>query len=68
MVVTPLQLANAYATFANGGTLWAPRLAAEVIDANGSEGRATIGRRAVAAPGSPAEPCATRSSPGSWAW
>ncbi len=26
-LVTPLQLANAYSTFANGGTLWQPRLA-----------------------------------------
>src|SRR5207248_4071341 len=30
MVVTPLQLANAYATFANGGTVWAPRVGASV--------------------------------------
>jgi penicillin-binding protein 2 len=28
-LVTPLQLANAYSTFANGGTLWEPRLAAD---------------------------------------
>ena len=28
-LVTPLQLANAYSTFANGGTLWQPRLAAD---------------------------------------
>jgi penicillin-binding protein 2 len=34
-VVTPLQLANAYATFANGGTLWEPRIAAEVRDRGG---------------------------------
>ena len=26
-LVTPLQLANAYSAFANGGTLWQPRLA-----------------------------------------
>ena len=26
LVVTPLQLANAYATFANGGTVWAPHV------------------------------------------
>jgi penicillin-binding protein 2 len=29
-LVTPLQLANAYSTFANGGTLWEPRLAKDV--------------------------------------
>jgi penicillin-binding protein 2 len=29
-LVTPLQLANAYSTFANGGTLWEPRLAQDV--------------------------------------
>ena len=33
--VTPLQLANAYAAFANGGTLWRPHLAREVIDEEG---------------------------------
>jgi penicillin-binding protein 2 len=30
VLVTPLQLANAYAAFANGGTLYTPRLASEV--------------------------------------
>jgi penicillin-binding protein 2 len=35
-LVTPLQLANAYSTFANGGTLWAPRLAEEVRSQTGS--------------------------------
>jgi penicillin-binding protein 2 len=35
LAITPLQLANAYATFANGGTLYAPRLGLEVIDAAG---------------------------------
>ncbi len=30
--VTPLQLANAYATFANGGTLWTPHLDESVVD------------------------------------
>ncbi|MGH9093538.1 MAG: penicillin-binding transpeptidase domain-containing protein, partial [Acidimicrobiales bacterium] len=29
VLVTPLQLANAYASFANGGTLWNPRVAAD---------------------------------------
>lgn len=30
--VTPLQLVNAYATFANGGTLWTPHVDGSVID------------------------------------
>nr|MDQ6910498.1 penicillin-binding protein 2 [Actinomycetota bacterium] len=34
VVVTPLQLANAYAAFANGGTVWAPRVASVILDAN----------------------------------
>jgi penicillin-binding protein 2 len=34
-LVTPLQLANAYATFANGGTLWTPHIATAVKDAQG---------------------------------
>ncbi|MGH9181766.1 MAG: penicillin-binding protein 2, partial [Acidimicrobiales bacterium] len=34
-VVTPLQLANTYATFANGGTLYRPRVAARVLRADG---------------------------------
>ena len=32
LVATPLQLANAYAAFVNGGTLWQPQLASRVID------------------------------------
>ena len=31
VAVTPLQLANAYAAFANGGTLWQPMIAARVL-------------------------------------
>jgi penicillin-binding protein 2 len=31
VVVTPLQLANAYATFANGGTRFSPNIAEEII-------------------------------------
>jgi penicillin-binding protein 2 len=30
--ITPLQLANAYATFANGGTRWQPQIAADVVN------------------------------------
>jgi penicillin-binding protein 2 len=32
VLMTPLQLANAYATFANGGTVYRPRVAMEVLD------------------------------------
>jgi penicillin-binding protein 2 len=35
-VITPLQLANAYATFGNGGTVWQPKVALKVEDANGT--------------------------------
>lgn len=34
-IVTPIQLARSYAALANGGTLYAPRLAKAVIDADG---------------------------------
>jgi penicillin-binding protein 2 len=37
MIVTPLQLANAYATFADGGTPHEPRIASEVLAANGKK-------------------------------
>jgi penicillin-binding protein 2 len=33
--VTPMELANAYATFANGGTRYAPEVAAAIINAHG---------------------------------
>jgi penicillin-binding protein 2 len=33
--VTPIELANAYATFANGGTRYEPEVAAAVINAHG---------------------------------
>jgi penicillin-binding protein 2 len=35
VAVTPLQLANAYATFANGGTLWTPQVAIKITDQQG---------------------------------
>jgi penicillin-binding protein 2 len=34
VLVTPLQLANGYAAFANGGTLYQPRLATEVTESS----------------------------------
>jgi penicillin-binding protein 2 len=34
--VTPLQLANAYATFSNGGTMWVPRIAEKITSSSGS--------------------------------
>ncbi len=37
LLVTPLQLADAYAAFVNGGTLWQPRLVNQFVDpANGA--------------------------------
>jgi len=35
--ITPLQLANAYATFVNGGTVFAPRVGDAVLDREGHE-------------------------------
>jgi penicillin-binding protein 2 len=35
--VTPLQLANAYAAFANGGTVWHPQLESKTVTADGKE-------------------------------
>ena len=35
-VVTPIQIANAFATFANGGTRYAPQLAAGVVSPSGT--------------------------------
>jgi penicillin-binding protein 2 len=40
MLVTPIQLATAYATLANGGTRFSPRLADAVLDAKGKAIRA----------------------------
>jgi penicillin-binding protein 2 len=36
LLVTPLQLATAYAAFVNGGTLWAPRLAEHILTPGGA--------------------------------
>jgi penicillin-binding protein 2 len=35
VLATPLQLANAYAAMANGGTLWTPRVLDRVVDQDG---------------------------------
>jgi len=35
VAVTPLQLLNAYASVANGGTLWQPHLLKQVVDSQG---------------------------------
>ncbi|MGA9748310.1 MAG: penicillin-binding protein 2 [Nocardioides sp.] len=35
-IVTPLQLARAYAAISNGGTLWEPRVAKAVVDPDGN--------------------------------
>lgn len=47
VVATPVQLANAYATFANGGTLRSPNLVSSVRTKDGDEIR-TFGPRRVA--------------------
>ncbi|WP_243742688.1 penicillin-binding protein 2 [Actinorugispora endophytica] len=39
VLVTPLQLANAYAAIANGGTLYEPRVGKALIEADGSGAR-----------------------------
>ncbi len=36
VAVTPLQLLNAYASVANGGTLWQPHLLKQVVDSQGT--------------------------------
>jgi penicillin-binding protein 2 len=40
-LVTPLQLADAYATFANGGTRYAPQMAAALVSPSGKVTRVT---------------------------
>ena len=47
MLVTPLQLANAYATFANGGTVWRPDVAREIVEAERRRRCATWRHRPV---------------------
>jgi penicillin-binding protein 2 len=47
MLLTPLQLANAYGTFANGGTLWSPNIVSEVRDSATGEVQRRIEPRAL---------------------
>jgi penicillin-binding protein 2 len=46
VVATPLQLANAYAAFANGGTLWQPHIEQKVVNADGTT-YSTVARKAI---------------------
>jgi penicillin-binding protein 2 len=49
-MVTPLQLARAYAAISNGGTLWEPRVAKAVVDAEGRVVRTIPPRKASRVP------------------
>ena len=49
-MVTPLQLARAYAALSNGGTLWEPRVAKAVVDADGTVVRRIAPRKASKVP------------------
>jgi penicillin-binding protein 2 len=46
VLVTPLQLADAYAGFANGGTIWTPHIGLRVVDPMTKKVVRTIGRKA----------------------
>jgi penicillin-binding protein 2 len=48
--VTPLQLANAYATFANGGSMFVPRVAARVLTPSGTPVREAAPQRSRQVP------------------
>ncbi|SDQ78663.1 penicillin-binding protein 2 [Thermostaphylospora chromogena] len=57
VLVTPLQLARAYAALANGGTLFSPRIGKKIVGADGRvlreitppvDGRLPVGRRTLA--------------------
>lgn len=50
VAVTPLQLANAYAAFANGGTLWSPTIALDAETASGKVVRTFSANKLGAAP------------------
>lgn len=42
LLVTPLQLANAYGAIANGGTVWQPRVGTSVVDTTSDGPEATV--------------------------
>jgi penicillin-binding protein 2 len=42
LLVTPLQLATAYAAFANGGTLYQPRVASKILENSGVAGAGKV--------------------------
>jgi penicillin-binding protein 2 len=42
LLVTPLQLATAYAAFANGGTLYQPRVASKILENSGVSGTGKV--------------------------
>ncbi|MDA8044584.1 MAG: penicillin-binding protein 2 [Actinomycetota bacterium] len=50
VAVTPLQLANAYAAFANGGTLWSPAVALDAENARGQVVQTFAARKLGASP------------------
>ena len=54
-IVTPLQLARAYAAISNGGTLWEPRVAKAVVDADGRLLRRIAPKKASKVPVSKAD-------------
>ena len=56
--ITPLQLANAYATFANGGTVFQPRVAERVVSQSGAVVRelAPVVNRRVGLPAAVRDP------------
>ncbi len=55
MLVTPLQLASAYGTLANGGTVYSPNVVGRVLDRETGEVVRTIDRRVVNELSLPAE-------------
>ena len=47
MLATPLQLANAYAAFSNGGTVFSPNIATKVLDPPAGEGAVARVKREI---------------------